>query len=60
MCTCMQSLEILLFMYFCKEILHDWIYRNFIQGKTARTGVWLSLLPRSTHKDSKEIYFVFF
>jgi hypothetical protein len=29
------------------------IYRNFIQGNTAQTGVWPSLLQRSTKKDPK-------
>jgi hypothetical protein len=33
---------------------------NFIQGNTAQKWIWSRLLPRYTHKDSIEIYFIFF
>jgi hypothetical protein len=41
-------------------MLQDLGYRDFIQGNTSQKWIWSSLLPRSTLKDSIEIYFVFF
>jgi hypothetical protein len=33
---------------------------NFIGGNKAQHGAWSSLLSRSTHNDSIEIYYIFF
>jgi hypothetical protein len=59
-CTCMQGLEILLFVYFCEEILQNLIYRNFVRDNRAQNGIWSSLLQISIYKDSREIYVIFF
>jgi hypothetical protein len=58
-CTCMQGLEILLFVYFCKEILQNLIYWNFVRDNRAQNGIWSSLLQISIYKDSGEIYVIF-
>jgi hypothetical protein len=35
-------------------------YKNFLRDNTSQNRIWSSLLPRSSKKDSKEIYFIFF
>jgi hypothetical protein len=49
---------------------HTWIFvinffnifiiRNFIQCINTENRIWSNLMPRSTHMDSKEIYFIVF
>jgi hypothetical protein len=34
-------------------------YRNFLWGNKAQNGIWLSLLPRSTHKDYINLFCIF-
>jgi hypothetical protein len=47
-------------MYFCKQILQDLIYKDFLQCNNAQIWIWSYPLQRYTQLDSKEIYFVFF
>jgi hypothetical protein len=43
---------------YCVHIYAKFGY--FLQGNNAPNAIWSSLLPRSTHKYSIEIYFLFF
>jgi hypothetical protein len=45
---------------FCNYIFQDLSYSKFTGANKGQKRIWSRLLPRSTHEDSIEIYFIFF